>query len=60
MRGKPEKSNAKDRKIVADCDAGELGRVLINAGIAPTECPLLGANRTRRDGGHDVNDPERS
>src|SRR5262249_50748864 len=33
-----------------------LGRVLINAGLESA----LGANRTRRDGGNDVNDPQRS
>src|SRR5262249_43271227 len=32
-----------------------LGRVLINAGIG--RLSSLGANRTRRDGGNDVNDP---
>jgi choline dehydrogenase-like flavoprotein len=31
-----------------------LRRVLIN------ECPLLGANRTRRDDGNDANDPQRT
>jgi uncharacterized heparinase superfamily protein len=35
-----------------------LGRVLINAGIGRTSA--LGANRTCRDGGNDVNDPKRS
>ena len=34
-----------------------LGRVLINAGIG--RMSALGVNRTRRDGGNDVNDPER-
>ena len=32
------------------------GRVLINAGIGRMSAP--GANRTRRDGGNDVNDPQ--
>src|SRR5262249_32835698 len=32
------------------------GSVLINAGIG--RMSALGANRTRRDGGNDVNDPE--
>src|SRR5262245_34364411 len=35
-----------------------LGRVLINAGFG--RMSALGANRTRRDGGNDVNDPQRS
>src|SRR6266404_5770375 len=35
-----------------------LGRVLINAGNG--RMSALGANRTRRDGGNDVNDPLRS
>jgi hypothetical protein len=34
----------------------ELGRVLINAGIS--RISALGANRTRRDSGNDVNDPQ--
>jgi hypothetical protein len=33
----------------------ELGRALINAGIG--RMSALGANRTRRDGRNDVNDP---
>ena len=35
-----------------------LERVLINAGIG--RMSALGVNRTRRDGGNDVNDPERT
>ena len=36
----------------------DLGRVLINAGLG--RMSALGANRTRRDGGNDVNDPYRA
>jgi len=36
----------------------ELSRVLINAGLG--RMSALGANRTRRDGGNDVNDPKRT
>jgi hypothetical protein len=37
--------------------SSELGRALIDAGIG--RMSALGANRTRRDGGNDVNDPSR-
>src|SRR5262249_31079957 len=44
----------KNRKV-SERALRALGRVLINAGIC--RMSALGANRTRRDGGNDVNDP---
>src|SRR6516225_11522599 len=52
------------RKVIWESRAREksakvvLGRVLINAGIG--RMSALGANRTRRDGGNDLNDPKRT
>src|SRR5262245_3451219 len=46
-----------DRRPALIAILTRLGRVLVNAGIS--RMSALGANRTRRDGGNDVNDPER-
>ena len=43
---------------LAGSAAIQLGRVLINAGSG--RMSALGANRTCRDGGNDVNDPKRT
>ena len=44
------------RNTLAKATDGPIERVLINAGIGRMSAP--GANRTRRDGRNDVNDPE--
>src|SRR5262249_56386708 len=52
LRGDRHRLRAHPRDRADD----DLGRVLMNAGLG--RMSALGANRTRRDGGNDVNDPE--
>src|SRR5262249_17625264 len=54
--GSPSTASAHSTAYGLTGTAFSLGRVLINAGNARRSA--LGANRTRRDGGNDVNDPE--